>query len=282
VTPYFSTIIPTFNRGKLIRSTLDSALAQSNREDSLQEIIVVDDGSTDDTLVILAEYQALNPGLIRYIRQDNAGPGAARNRGLREARGNYIAFLDSDDLWFPHALRTYRSVIEQNQSPSVVIGSAIAFSEIDTLPCSIASSELIITKFTDFFSTAELHLWHGCSAVVALTDALRTAGGFTERNINAEDTDLWLKLGTAPGVVILRSPATVGYREHSGGVVRDMTKTREGMLYLIRQETSGCYPGGKDRRAQRMTMLTRHLRAASMHCLAAGQTKDAWLLYRAS
>jgi hypothetical protein len=118
--------------------------------------------------------------------------------------------------------------------------------------------------------------------VIAKTETLRVAGGFTDLNINAEDTDLWMKIGTAPGFVHLRSPITAAYREHPISAIADTTKTRDGMLHLIRQEQEGIYPGGGERRKERLIMLTRHLRAASMQCVKAGQWKDGMNLYRAS
>ena len=280
--PYFSTIIAAFNRGTLIRATLDSAISQNENDDDLQEIIIVDDGSTDDTPVILQQYVERYPGRLRVLRQNNAGPGAARNRGLQEAKGRYISFLDSDDVWFPWTLKTYRNVIEQHGEPSFLLGTAQPFTDAAALLRSVRYAELIVERFADFLSTATVPFWHGCSAVVVRVDALRAAGGFTERHINAEDTDLWLKLGVAPGLVHLRSPPTVGYRVHPASAVAETSRTLDGMMYLIEQERADRYPGGPGRRAQRLKMLTRHLRAASMQCLTAGQTKNAWLLYRAS
>jgi glycosyltransferase involved in cell wall biosynthesis len=279
--PFFSTIIAAFNRGGLIRATLDSAISQNEDDAALQEIIVVDDGSTDETPAILQQYVERYPDRMRVIRQDNAGPGGARNRGILEAKGEYICFLDSDDLWFPWTLETYRKVIEQRDRPSVLLATAQPFVDAADFQ-SMQRTEPIVERFADFFSTAAISFWHGCSAVVVRADVLRAAGGFTERHINAEDTDLWMKLGVTPGLVHLRSPATVGYRLHPASAVADMTRTRDGMLNLIEQERAGHYPGGPERRAQRLTILTRHLRAASMHCLAAGQKRDAWMLYRAS
>jgi len=92
--PRVSVVIPTFNRARLVGLTIDSVLAQSYRD---MEIIVVDDGSTDDTPQVLAKYG----DRIRAIRQPNGGMNAARNAGIAQARGEYLALLDSDDLWLP-------------------------------------------------------------------------------------------------------------------------------------------------------------------------------------
>lgn len=92
-----SVIIPTYNRAEWVMGSIESALGQTRPPD---EIIVIDDGSTDDTPRVLAE---VPPG-VRCIRQDNAGVSEARNRGVREATGRWIAFLDSDDRWYPEKL----------------------------------------------------------------------------------------------------------------------------------------------------------------------------------
>lgn len=94
-----STIIPTFNRGRFVVEAVSSVLTQRNVPEPC-EIIVVDDGSTDDTASALEQFS----GKIRYIFQERSGVSAARNRGIIESKGQYIAFLDSDDLWLPDKL----------------------------------------------------------------------------------------------------------------------------------------------------------------------------------
>jgi glycosyltransferase involved in cell wall biosynthesis len=93
-----SIVIPTYNRADLLRQALDSALRQTYQN---IQIIVVDDGSTDDTAATVAAYNG-----VTFISQKNAGPSAARNNGSKHAQGEYIAFLDSDDLWMPQYLES--------------------------------------------------------------------------------------------------------------------------------------------------------------------------------
>lgn len=92
--PQISVVIPTFNRAALIGETIDSVLAQTFQD---FEIIVVDDGSTDNTATVIANYGSS----VKYLYQENAGQAAARNAGIRAAQGQYVALLDSDDLWLP-------------------------------------------------------------------------------------------------------------------------------------------------------------------------------------
>jgi hypothetical protein len=100
-----SAVIPTFNREKTVGRAIESALAQ---EFPVSEIIVVDDGSKDGTRSIVESYGAK----CRYVYQENSGVSAARNRGVREAGGDWIAFLDSDDYWFPQHLSRLADAIE--------------------------------------------------------------------------------------------------------------------------------------------------------------------------
>lgn len=95
--PLISCIIPVFNGARFLTESLDSVLAQPYRP---LEIIVVDDGSTDQTAEVCRRYDSA----IHYERQENAGPGAARNRGIRRAKGEFLAFQDTDDLWHPEKL----------------------------------------------------------------------------------------------------------------------------------------------------------------------------------
>ena len=105
MTPFFSVVIPVFNRADVLGAALSSVLAQSERD---FEIVVVDDGSRDDPKAVV---DALCDPRIHYIAQDNRGGGAARNTGIAAARGRFIAFLDSDDVFLPEHLATMRKLL---------------------------------------------------------------------------------------------------------------------------------------------------------------------------
>jgi glycosyltransferase involved in cell wall biosynthesis len=114
-----STVIAAYNAERTVAQAVDSALAQKCRD---HEIVAVNDGSTDTTPAILEKYR----GQIRVVDQSNQGAGAARNAGVAHARGRYVAFLDSDDLWLPGKLNTMVGELEQNP------GASLAFSEYST------------------------------------------------------------------------------------------------------------------------------------------------------
>ena len=112
-TPNVSVVIPTYNRAQLVTEAIDSVLMQTYKD---YEIIVVDDGSTDDTEQVLVPYR----DRIRYIYQENQGGAAARNAGIRNSKGTYIAFLDSDDLWLPSKLEKQVAVLNEYEDIALV------------------------------------------------------------------------------------------------------------------------------------------------------------------
>ena len=120
--PLFSVVVPTFNRRELLTAALDSIRDQTFTR---FEVIVVDDGSSDGT----AEYLKSLGDRIQLLTQRNLGPGAARNRGLERARGRYVAFLDSDDLWFPWTLETYAALAADHGAPRFHRGEAFPIRE---------------------------------------------------------------------------------------------------------------------------------------------------------
>lgn len=123
MTSFFSVIIPTYNRADLICEALDSVKAQTYRP---IEIIVVDDGSTDNNKAVVKTWTEKNSEgdslSLRYFYQENAGPGAARNRGIQEIRGEYVQFLDSDDLMYPERLERLVEVFEETGADFVQTG----------------------------------------------------------------------------------------------------------------------------------------------------------------
>src|SRR5688572_5722307 len=119
--PQISVVVPAFNCAPYIGRALESVLRQV---DSSVEVIVVDDGSTDGTATVLADYIPR----IRVIRQHNQGVAAARNHAIAEARGTWIAFLDSDDVWRGDRLRVGRAICAAAPNAALVFSS---FSLVD-------------------------------------------------------------------------------------------------------------------------------------------------------
>ena len=269
--PLFSVIIPTFNRIVLLTRTLESVLGQRVRD---FETIVVDDGSTDGTTSYLQSVRG-----IRVFRQANNGPARARNLGAFQAEGRYLAFLDSDDLWFPWTLEVYLEVIQKHHGSSFIAGRPYLFSDEHELQKAVPDAART-ERFVDYLASGDQWRWWGVSSFVIRRDAFVAAGGFIDKRVNGEDADLALRLGVAPGFVQITAPITFAYREHSASAMKDLKQTCAGTWSMIRAEQRGHYPGGTARAAERRRILTRHTRPVMLDCLRKGLQREAWMLYR--
>jgi GT2 family glycosyltransferase len=267
----FSIIIPTFNRVTLLSQALTSVFAQRYRG---YEIIVVDDGSTDGTQEYL---QALGTR-VTAIFQSNQGPGAARNSGAQHAQGEYLAFLDSDDLWFPWTLSCFSELIRRYQSPAILAARLVEFSaesDVET----VRETELSAHGFPDYFASYGHNYFVGSGMSVLRRDEFLSRRGYSVEIRCYEDQDLVLRMGEAPGFVQVVEPATLGYRRHSGNINQISRESYEGACYLVRQERRGRYPGGLSRARQRREIITQRTRPAALGLARSGLLFEAWSLY---
>ena len=274
MTPTFSVIIPAHNRRALLPRTLETVFAQTQ---AAHEVIVVDDGSDDGT----AEYVRSQDQRVRLLQQPHQGPGAARNAGAAVASGVYLAFLDSDDLWLPWTLATFAEVIERHLEPSLICGKFVQFAAEDEL----ARHRAVPVRadvFTDYLSSWKQQLAVGAGMVAIRREAFLAVGGFAAGDVNLEDHDLTLKLGTARGFVQVLEPATLGWRRHAGGVTNSVSKSLAGCFMLLEAERRDRYPGGAGRAAARRNIITSHARSVSLECLRAGRVADACRVYLAT
>jgi glycosyltransferase involved in cell wall biosynthesis len=196
--PRVSAIIPTYNRAGIIEEAVDSVLAQDYTD---FELIVVDDGSTDNTSEVLARYG----DNVRVLFQENKGVSAARNRGIAEASGKLIAFLDSDDLWLPQKLSTQVEFFHQRpdalicQTEEVWVRNGI---RVNPKQRHTKPSGMI------FEPSLELCLVSP-SAVMIRRDLLDTTGNFDETLPACEDYDLWLRISCRCPVYLIETPLII-------------------------------------------------------------------------
>jgi glycosyltransferase involved in cell wall biosynthesis len=132
-----SVIIPVYNSSEYILEALDSVFAQSFKD---FEVIVVDDGSTDDTRQKIQNYSHK----IRYFYQENGGPSKARNLGIRESTGKYIAFLDADDVWLPSKLEKQIAEFKKNPDLGMVITENSLFDERGVYRATVGKSNYLM------------------------------------------------------------------------------------------------------------------------------------------
>ena len=221
-----SVIIPLFNKAPYIERALTSVAAQTYRD---FEVIVIDDGSTDEGPRIVEDFNDLP---IRLINQKNAGPGAARNRGLELAQGELVAFLDADDEWLPNYLSESVRLLDE-YGPDVAAITSGYFQH----PAGISRKNMWrarglqdrVVRLTPSTSsklvTALLAYMSPCTTV-ARAEVLRRCGGFYERDrcMYAEDAHLWLKVLLNEAVVVNLEPLARIHFEASGP-----TQTRRAM-----------------------------------------------------
>ena len=193
-----SVIIPTFNRWPMVGDAVESVLKQSQK---IFELIVVDDGSDDGSFDELKRYGSL----VTVFSQPRRGVAAARNLGVRLSSGKYLAFLDSDDLWFPKKLETQIAFIERN--PGVQI--------CQTEEIWVRNGKRVNPKRRhhkpsgDIFRASLDLCLVSPSAVMMTRDLFRRVGGFDEAFVVCEDYDLWLRITVDTKVSLIPDPLIV-------------------------------------------------------------------------
>lgn len=233
-------VIPTYNRAGWLPATVASVLQQTRPPD---EVLIVDDGSRDDTEAVC---RAL-PAPVRYVRQENAGVSAARNRGVREANGEWIAFLDSDDLWEPAKLEVQLAAMRAAPESGWGITECVLVDGDDRPVPGARGLESAVPVFRDvghasgewfsrslrevrveaggaphgaFTGDAFGMLFHGNvvlpSAALVRRDLFLRTGGFDEALRVAEDTEFFHRLAAASPMTVVTSPLLrwrVGHEE---------------------------------------------------------------------
>lgn len=185
--PTVSVITPTFNRADFIGETVESILAQTFGD---FELLIVDDGSTDNTREILSPY--LSDKRLRYFYQENQGQSVARNRGLTESRGQFLCFIDSDNVWLPNKLESQLNFLREHPEVDIVYGDIITIDEtskeIGRENMRRISGHIAGDLLRDNFVSINTSM--------VRRQCYTELGGFNEKDRLAEDYDLWLRYST--------------------------------------------------------------------------------------
>lgn len=221
MSPSVSVVIPTYNYGRFIGEALESALGQTLRP---LDIVVVDDGSTDNTAAIVSKFS----DHVRYIRQENAGVCVARNRGVKESKGDLIAFFDADDTWEPRKLELQAEKFAQD-------------SKIGLVHCGMREFESETGKTISMHMDGleghvadELLLWEesvivGPGGTIAVSrNAFEDVGGFDETMRVGEDWDFCYRVARRYKVGFVREPL-VNYRNHTAAAHLNVSEMERGM-----------------------------------------------------
>jgi glycosyltransferase involved in cell wall biosynthesis len=226
-----SVVIPTYNAAELVCETVRSALAQTAPP---AEVIVIDDGSSDDTRQRLASFG--KP--VRYIYQENQGVSAARNRGIHESTGEFIAFLDADDVWHPRKLE--RQVAVLNAHPEfALVGTRVVDWPGENFPPdpeNEAASPSIVP-----LEKLAVRNYLVTSSVMVRRAVLGQVGDFDRSLHGPEDYDLWLRVAQLAAVANLPLPLT-GYRDVQGSISKQAVRMEAGMQAILgKLEAAGVF-----------------------------------------
>lgn len=218
-----SVIIPTFNSEQFILNALECVNNQTVKPD---EIIIVDDGSNDGTVKIVEDYMVRNGDKVKIIleKQENAGAGAARNRALALANGDWISFLDSDDTWHEDKISKVLAVIRNKPDVDIIAHEGII--------TDIESGKRRVTRYFNVFDPNKALFpqlyWSNFLVTSSLTikkELLDSSGNFDTSLKNGQDYDLWLRLAKKGHLVYLDEPLTF-YTDNRAGSVTNNVKRR--------------------------------------------------------
>lgn len=216
--PRVSIVTPTFNRSRFIPRLVKNVFSQTYQD---FELVIVDDGSTDNTRELLEQYIREYPSRIQYIFQTNQGAGMARNTGIKNAKGKYIAFLDSDDEWMPEYLDRTIAVLEKGDYQWTVTGAKRIDIDKDGKEIDTQLIKCNLQEFGYFFKR-ELSLYEALltgnvvgetSRIVVSKQAVSAVGGFWDHLRLSQDYELWLRLAKAGYKLYVTADPLVLYRK---------------------------------------------------------------------
>jgi glycosyltransferase involved in cell wall biosynthesis len=208
--PTVSVILPTYERPQFLRQAVASVQAQSWTD---WELIISDDGSESDTVSLLDRYE--REPQVRVIRASHQGnPGAVRNRALREARGEYVAFIDSDDLWLAPKLEEQLAALRASRDCRWSYTEFIRINQDGVSVDYERNPHRILHEGWIFAQLLELRVGIAMPTVMVQRALLETTGGFDEQQGLHEDYELWLRLALLSPVQVLKRPLAC-VRRHS-------------------------------------------------------------------
>ncbi|MEA2573723.1 MAG: hypothetical protein QOH93_1021 [Chloroflexia bacterium] len=207
--PTVSAVITTYNYGRFLPPAIESVLAQTLRPD---EIIVVDDGSTDDTAAIVARYADRG---VRYVYKENGGGSSARNAGILAAKCELIAFLDGDDRWLPHKLERQIEQMVRHPHVGLVSGSEWQVDERGEHPYLVARQPL---EAAHVYKRMLVENFIGnTSLALVRRSVFARVGTFDEKVPLGHDWDMWLRIAREYPVSVIEEPL-IYYTRHSGSL----------------------------------------------------------------
>ena len=266
-TPAVSVIIPLYNKAAYILRAVRSALEQQPEP---HEILVIDDGSTDNGLSLLEEMPEFSR--IRIVRQSNAGEGAARNRGLREMRGSLAAFLDADDEWLPGHLRDIVDLATlYPQAGLFATGFRSRYHGSVAVETKIAADAPVLIP--DYFETALGGFCIHISSCAVWKSVAHDAGGFVEREPLGADLDFYARVALTHPVALHPRISGIYYAANAGSAIHAQTWTnrRPPVVQLLRGTRASASPRAQSAAVYADWILAEH----ALTGLISGRKDDA-------
>ena len=258
-----SVIIPTFNRSAYVAEAVASVLAQTR---TAMELIVVDDGSTDDTTAVLERFGAS----VRAISQVHSGVSAARNTGIRSASGEWLAFLDSDDLWKPRKLSSQLQFLSMHPELRICQTEEIWIrngQHLNPCKCHQKPEGHCFERLLDRCLVSP-------SAVMIHRDIFEEVGLFDESLPACEDYDLWLRIGCRHPMGLVKEPLIIkrgGHADQLSATVEALDRYRiRALSKLLRTESLS-----SAQRALAMKALEHKCRIYAQGCQKRGRPEEA-------
>jgi glycosyltransferase involved in cell wall biosynthesis len=219
-----SVVIPAYNQARFLKDAIESVLSQTY---SISEIVIVDDGSTDETPEVAQQYG----NSIRYIRQENQGLAAARNTGILHSNGKYIALLDSDDQWLTSFMQTMTSLISQNSDATVFY---CGWRYVDAAGCVLPQQPQTKVVPPDEIYWALLRAnFLIPSGVMLERSQILKAGLFDPAFRRLQDWELWLRLLKAGHIFVGSNACLVHYRLHGNALSDDPHGGQQAVMALV-------------------------------------------------
>jgi len=267
----FSIVIACYNQESFIKKTVESALSQKFKA---KEIIVVDDCSNDGTADVLKTFGS---SINLAVLPKNGGVYTSRNHGASLATGDYLVFLDGDDVLMPWALDVYDTLVNA-RSPQIILGHATLFSGI--VPEVSKNDFQDVIKFVEYnnFLNKDRAGLYNSSALVVNRNTFRSVGGWSYGIFYQDIQDLLAKLGLSGKMIFVLEPSTVWYRMHSANAIQNVLSFVDGIHVLIANANSNKYPGDRKYSIQRSAWFGGIAFYWAKEAIRAGHSKEGFKL----